>query len=173
MRSKGPPLSSFALAILGSSAACDDDPGVAEGIAQEQVGPDGGLVSSADGVLSISIRPGALREPVVVTVEPSDEAPPVFGPVYRVRPDIDLRVPAVVTYRHMLPADPESGNIGVVLREDFETGMGQWIVLPVLGREVDAETIFASDTRLSMFYGLLEGGGPEDPDAAETGETGQ
>lgn len=146
----------LAFSLLGLVTACDEDSDPAEGLVERKIGSEGGWVTSADGVLSISIRPGALREPTLVTIEPTDETPPVFSPVYRVRPNVPLSIPAVVTLRHPLPSDPELAQVGAVLREDFEAGLGQWIALPRLQLDVEAEKVLASDDGLSMFYGLLD-----------------
>jgi hypothetical protein len=57
----------------------------------------------------------------------------------------------------------------VVLREEFELGQGRWRPLELTRLEPDNELIAATDPRLSMFYGLLDGGGTADTDATSGG----
>lgn len=125
----------------------------------------GGVVTSDDGVLSVALRPDSLSESAQVCVQqasgPPDGPPPAFGRAYRVTPDVDLDVAASITYQDTLPLQPDDTSIAVILREDFERGEGRWIALPVTRLEPENDLIAATDMRLSMFYGLLDGSGDD------------
>ena len=158
-----------------------------QGSAAQSVGPDGGLVSTDDEVLTIVIQPGALGEWVDIEIERSDAPPESFGPAYRVHPNITLDVFAEIIYRHDLPADPASAAIGAIHIEDYELGVAEWTPLPREpgGLIVAEKTLHARDSQLSYFYALLGEGGNADTggpttqgttmtssDASSTGDVG-
>jgi hypothetical protein len=132
------------------------------------IGPNGGLITSHDGVLTIVLQPGALDDLYDIEIFPSDEPPVIFGPAYRVRPDFALAVPAEVTYRRALPADPEGVAVAAIRRQDYEAEMGHWSPLPTLDVNLAADEVLATDDELSLYYGLLSG----DDAAATTGADG-
>jgi sugar lactone lactonase YvrE len=147
------------------------------------VGTDGGIVKSDDSVLTFALRPGALAEDTEICIRASDEPPDVFGPAYRVRPNLELALPATITYRHELPADPGAVTIGKVDRGEFEAGMGKWIPLERIALDTADQTVKATDDEIALFYALLDepgnagtsSGSSEDDngsaaDAAETSE---
>ena len=121
------------------------------------IGPDGGQISSHDGVLTLLILPGALDRSHEFVIAPSDTPPHIFGPAYRVQPDIDLMVNAEVTYARRLPNDPTGTSVAAIRRADFESGSGTWIKLPTVELDVDDQLVTATDNEVSLFYGLLEG----------------
>lgn len=145
------------LPVLAASGCRGDDGGSDNQCVV--IGAEGGLVTSADSVLTLALRPGALAEDTEICVRPSDEPPPVFGPAYRVRPTLPLALASTVTYRHELPADASSVTIGRVDRQEFEAGEGRWIPLPQLSVDVEDGLVKSSDTELSLFYALLDEGG--------------
>ncbi len=63
-------LAAFALALttLGGSGGCDEGAGA-------PIGPEGGLVISEDGRLSVEIPAGALDHTVFVSIHPVDDGP--------------------------------------------------------------------------------------------------
>ncbi|MEM6291953.1 MAG: hypothetical protein AAGA54_11835 [Myxococcota bacterium] len=134
----------------------------------------GGIISSHDSVLSLSFRPGSLSEDTEVCISPAERPPNgppfVYGEAYRVTPDIDLGVNLSVTYRFELPDDTSQTAIGVIRRADFEAGDGRWLSLPITRLEPDNKLVAGTDSRLSMFYGLLDDGGSGvvDPTVAST-----
>jgi hypothetical protein len=134
--------------------ACSDDPVESE-IVRKVIGPDGGVITSADGVLTIGIRPDTFDEPTEISIQASVEPPPTWSPAYRVRPNVELPISATLTLRHALPPAPSKVAIGAVLREDFEAGAGRWVTLPVTSLDETNELVRTTDTRLSMFYGLV------------------
>lgn len=133
--------------------APDDD----ERTVRARIGPSGGQISSHDGVLTVLILPGALEREQEFVVSPSDTPPLIFGPAYRVQPDIDLMINAEVTYARTLPNDPTGTAVAAIRREDFAAGSGTWIKLPTVELDVNDELVTATDAEVSLFYGLLEG----------------
>ena len=153
-------------------------------LVRKSIGPEGGLITSHDGVLTIVLQPAALPRTIDVEIFPSDEPPVIFGPAYRVRPDIELDVDAEVTYRRVLPSDPSGVAVAAIRKSDYEAEMGYWRALPSLDVDLEAERIVASDSELSLYYGMLEdapangsggmdggpgGPGTEGSDSADTG----
>ncbi len=137
-----------------SASGCGDatDPQTATA----QIGPSGGVITSIDSILTIAIRPGALEETTSLSIVRSDDAPRVFGPAYRISPNIELAVPATVTYRYELPEESTELNIGYVDPTEFESGQGRWRSLPVLRLSRSQNLVTATDSQLSLFYGLLD-----------------
>ena len=136
-------------------AGCQSEEGPT--LVRRTIGPEGGVIASHDEVLQIVIPPGALPRSVDIEIEPSDVPPPIFGPAYRVRPDIDLEIDAEVTYRRVLPSNPEGVAVAVIRREDYEQGAGAWVPLPVFELDVPNAIVSGLDRELSLFYGMLEG----------------
>ncbi len=124
---------------------------------RKRIGPSGGQVSSHDGVLTVLILPGALEREHEFIVTPSDTPPLIFGPAYRVQPDIDLAINAEVTYARRLPNDPTGTAVAAIHREDFKANAGSWIKLATVELDVEDDLVTATDSEVSMFYGLLEG----------------
>lgn len=146
-----------AAAALGASA-CKDDP-TADPCTT--LGPQGGIARSTDGRLSLSFRPNSLTETTEVCIELAGRPgpPAVYGEAYRVTPDIEVDVNISVTYREELPQDTSQTRVGVILREDFDAGQGRWLALPLTRLEPENDLVAGTDTRVSMFYGLLDDGG--------------
>lgn len=152
--------------VLGLGACGDSDPA---NLVRKSIGPSGGLISSHDGVLSIALLPGALSSEVDVEIFPSDEPPPIFGLVYRVRPDIDLMFGAEITYRRVLPGNPNAGVIGAIKLDNYSQEMGHWEPLERLAVNADQQAVIAVDDQLSLYYGLVEApGAPPLPSDGDT-----
>jgi hypothetical protein len=139
--------------LLVAIAGCTDEPAQ---VVRKTIGPEGGQVSSHDGVLSLLFHPGALPRATEIEVFPSDRPPPAFGPAYRVKPDLDLEVAMDVTYHGALPDDPARSAIAAIRRQHFEDGVGSWVGLPVTEVDPDKQLIAGLDAELSLYYGLLE-----------------
>lgn len=131
-------------------------------------------------MLTVLILPGALQRTHEFVITPSDTPPLIFGPAYRVKPDIDLMVNAEVTYARRLPNDPTGTAVAAVRKEAFEAGNGEWIELPTVELDVEDDLVTGTDDQVSLFYGLLEGAdvsgttsttstGTSDPSVGETG----
>lgn len=158
------------MVALGSTACRGDDD---TDVARAEVGPEGGTVVSADSVLTIAILPGALEETIQLTIERSDDPPEVFGPAYAVHPNLDLAVPATVTYRFPLPPDTSQTAVGYVDPDEFAEGRARWRPLPLGRVDVERNLVTGVDSQLSLFYGLLEDvtdiPDPTDTDGPATG----
>ncbi len=139
--------------VVGLAACSDGDP---PNLVRKTIGPRGGLISSHDRVLTLVLQPGALARDVEIEVFPSDEPPPIFGPAYRVRPQLELLVDAEVTYRRVLPSNPNAATVGVIRLDDYTQEMGYWRPLPRLALSVEQQSVIAIDDELSLYYGLLE-----------------
>lgn len=139
--------------LLGLSACADPDP---DHLVRRTIGPQGGQVSSYDDVLTIVLLPGALSHDVEIEVFPSDEPPPIFGPAYRVRPHVELLVDAEVTYRRVLPSNPNAATVAAIGLDDYTAEMGHWVPLPRLALLPEQQSVIAVDDELSLYYGLLE-----------------
>lgn len=135
-------------------AACGDD-GPAD-VVRKTIGPQGGLLSSHDEVLTIVLQPGALSSEVEIEVFPSDEPPPIFGPAYRVRPHVELMVDAEITYRRVLPSNANAAVVAAIRWDDYTSEMGYWQPLPRLAVRPEQQVVIGSDGELSLYYGLLE-----------------
>ena len=177
----------FALLCVGSLAVVsgcgEDDDGRT---VRANIGPSGGQISSHDGVLTVLILPGALDTTHEFSVAPSDTPPLIFGPAYRVQPDVPLSVNAEITYARTLPNDPTGTGVAAIRKEDFEAGSATWIKLPTVELDVNDDLVTATDSEVSLFYGLLQGddvsgttstttattdptNDTDDPSASETG----
>lgn len=157
MRCYGAHLRLVASPVLALAVTACKDGGSASETVRKTIGIDGGLITSADGVLTIAIRSDALSDPTEISIQQSDDPPRVHGPAYRVEPDIDLAIAASISYRYDLPRDPDEATIGVILREEFEAGQGRWNPLPVISIDPADELVKSTDARLSMYYALLAG----------------
>lgn len=131
------------------------------GVARKTIGVEGGLVSSTDGILRIVLLPGALDEDTEIVIFRSSEPPPIFGPAYRVQPDIPLKVGAEVTYQRTLPL---GGSAIVAIRpDDYEEGLGAWTPLDDRWKPSD-DAVAGIDDQLSLYYGVYEVAIPDDND---------
>lgn len=131
------------------------------------IGTDGGQITSHDGVLTLLFLPGALDQEEEIVIAPSDTPPRIFGPAYRVRPDVDLNVAAEVTYRRVLPNDPTGTAVAAIRRADFSAGAANWVPLPRTELDERNDLVGGIDTEISLFYAMIE---DADPDIA-TGST--
>lgn len=87
------------LALLVAVAACDDGSTI--------VGPEGGVVTSYDGRVSLYIPEGALEEEVAIFIDEIDEGPEgAVGPTYEITPRLTfLTAPADIVYDFGLEAE--------------------------------------------------------------------
>lgn len=139
--------------LLTLGACADAGP---DDLVRKTIGPGGGLISSHDDVLTIVLQPGALARDVEIEVFPSNEPPPIFGPAYRVRPQLPLMVDAEVTYRRVLPSNPNAATVGAIRLDDYTQEMGSWRPLPRVSLSVAQQSVMSLDDELSLYYGLLE-----------------
>lgn len=139
--------------VLLMAPGCDEE---REDLVRKAIGPEGGLISSHDRVLTLVFQPGALDEEHEIEIFPSDEPPLVFGPAYRVRPNLELAVDVEVTYRRVLPTNPDRVAVAAIRLEDYEAEEGHWVALPRLSIDVDSGAVLASDPQLSLYYSMVE-----------------
>jgi len=140
---------------------------------RKTIGPHGGLISSHDDVLTLVFQPGALSEDTEIEISPSDEPPPIFGLTYRVRPDEPVMVDVEVTYRRVLPNNPNGAKVGAIRLDDYSDEMGHWRALPRLALSVEQQSVIAIDDELSLYYGLLEDvSAPPLPEGGSEGTAG-
>lgn len=150
---------------LGAGACRDaSDPEVARGV----IGPKGGQLTSVDSILTIAIRPQALEENVELTIQRSTTPPDVYGPAFRVTPNLPLAIPATVSYRFALPDDTSETAIGYVDPLEFAAGEGRWHTLTTLRLDPAEKLVTATDAQLSLFYGLLDGNPPDPTGGPDT-----
>ena len=119
-----------------------------------RIGPEGGLLTSYDGVVTIAILPDALDSTIDFFIEPSTAPPQIYGPAYRVDPNPTLAIAATVTYRFDLPM--ERAAVVAVDPLDYVEGDARWTLLPRI--DVDDRLVKAKDSQVSIFYGLLDDG---------------
>lgn len=129
------------MTLAGPLAGCD--------AAGDGIGPEGGIVESADGRLSIDIPEGALDETVDITIEEVDDLPEdALGPAYRVMPvGTVFNGPVFVVYNYGARGmEVEPDDIVLVVERD-----GEWSRMP--DRHVYAEEglVSASALYLSTF----------------------
>lgn len=170
-----PWISSLALGLL---TACPSEPFETD-VVCKTIGPAGDAVTSADSVLTIGIRPGAVSEPFDLCIRPAAKRREleVYGPAYRVTENIDLAIPAALSYLHPLRGDPDEFSIGAVLLEEYLAGNAVWRPLPTTRVDVVNGIVTANDERISMYYGLLDDvrgsttvAATSEPDSESTGD---
>lgn len=125
-------------------------------VVSAEIGPDGGTVSSADSILTIAILPGALDETITLTIERSNEPPSVYGPAFVVHPNVQLDIPATVSYRFELPADTSETAIGWVDPDEYDAGQARWRALETIQLDESRDLVTGVDPQVSRFYALLD-----------------
>lgn len=137
------------------------------------MGRSGGLLFSADNVLSIALQPEALDDDVRFCVVESERGPEIYGNSYRVYPNPELHYAAEVSYRFALPDDVSEINIGRVDPDAYGKGEGKWESLAGCRVEVDARQVSCEDDQIAKFYGLLDNfdGPVTDTNAGTTGDS--
>ncbi len=117
-----------------------------------RIGPSGGHLASADGVLRLQIPAGALAEEVELAIEPlTDTAPHGVGTAYRLSPEGQIFLAPVQLAFAFGPEVTSAGGLGVAFRAAGES----WRALP--RREIDSasRTVRASTTHFSD-WALIE-----------------
>jgi hypothetical protein len=140
-----------ALAPLGGCGQLDES--------CQLVGRAGGLIQSADSVLSIAVPPEALDESIEFCVAPpTGKTPPAsYGPAYRVAPATKLSYSATISYRFNLPHDTSETNIGFIDDAALAVGMGDWVPLETCRIEHDPRQVQCKGGDIEPYYALLDG----------------
>jgi hypothetical protein len=129
----------------------------------DTIGPDGGVVTSRDGRVTLDIPPGALAHEVAITIEEIDEGPEgSIGRVYEILPShTQLLVPALIEVD--LGAAKSDGDIEPQLTaasmEDvvITTERGDhWVDLADLDVDVESQIASASVMYFSSYAIVLE-----------------
>lgn len=135
--------------VIGSCAAAPEE-------RCATIGRAGGLLFSADNVLTIALQPEALDEDTDFCVVESERGPEIYGKAYRVYPNPKLHFAAQISYRYALPDDTSEINIGRVDADDFAEGMGRWESLDGCRVEEGSRLVSCEDDEIAKFYGLLD-----------------
>ncbi len=119
------------------------------------IGPAGGFLASADGVLTLTVPPAALTGTVDFTIQPiTNETPGGSGIGYRLGPDGQtFKVPAQLSFRYDDP-DP-SGTLGQALGVAYQDAQGYWRSIKAVDRDANARTLTVSTTHLSDWGNFL------------------
>jgi hypothetical protein len=115
----------------------------------EGIGPEGGVVESDDGRLTLDIPEGALDEPVEITIEEVDDLPEgALGPAYRVEPvGTVFEGPVQVVYNYGARGmDVDPSDVALVVDRG-----AQWAVMPDRRVYAEAGLVSASALYLSTF----------------------
>jgi hypothetical protein len=64
-----------------------------------------------------------------------------------------------VIYTRVLPANTDGVAVAAIQLDDYTAEMGHWVPLPRLSIDVDSGAVFATDAKLSLYYGMLDSGG--------------
>ena len=128
----------------------------------DTVGPEGGVVTSRDGRVTLDIPPGALQSEVVVTIEEVDEGPEgSIGRVYEILPShTQLLVPAYIevdlgaakTDGEAEPQLTAAAMEDVVITSAREN---DWVGLADLDVDTDAQVVSGSVTYFSTYAIVL------------------
>lgn len=139
-----------------------------ERVAQNTIGPEGGVVTSDDDGFTMILWPGALGEYVDFVVTPAVEVPMAFGDAYAVTPNPDLGIAATILLRGDLPDPPSLANVGAL-----DVDATAWRVVPRVDGGVDAndETVRAYDAKVAAAYAMLDMGGTTEPTGTTSTET--
>ncbi len=139
----------LALTALGSLAAgCDQGSGT-------EVGPEGGLVVSDDGRLTVEVPAGALHDTVHVSIHAVDEGPEGAVRVYAIEPmGTALVLPAMVEYDWSVSAGSEGLSLEAGSMTDptlvIERG-DQWRQMADRTVDADAQYVAAS----ANYFGIV------------------
>ena len=126
--------------------------------ARATIGSSGGMLTSSDGLLTLSIPSGALAQDTVIGIQPIDnQAPGGLGSAYRLTPDGQtFAAPVTLTYS---PAGGQpDGSTLSELGTAFQTGDGTWQVLPGGSADNAAGTYTATTTHFTdySFFAYLD-----------------
>lgn len=135
---------SLATSIVAISLLAGCDP-----TGDDVVGPEGGVVVSRDGRLTLDIPAGALDEAIEITIEEADELPEgALGPAYRVLPlGTVFDAPVHVLYDYgAMGMDVEAQDIELVAEHADD-----WSRLADRLIHEEDETVSASALYLSIF----------------------
>lgn len=134
------------LGLVALSLGTPDGCGATEGL----IGPEGGVVRSADGRFTLEIPEGALNEPVKISVRAVDCEQDYEADCYQVSPSgVGFSFPAVATYEAAELPTMESISLSM-------KGQTGWQQLPDLIVDEEDEFVSASVLYLSSIAVLSQ-----------------
>ena len=118
------------------------------------IGSAGGTVVSADGIVAVTIPPGALAGDVTIAVAPTTSpGAPTISQAYEIGPTgTQFATPATILFRF------GSLNVGRAALQ-IATFEGGWVPFQFAVIDEDAKTISGTTTHLSL-YAIVASGGP-------------
>lgn len=120
----------------------------------DEIGPEGGVVVSADGRMALEIPAGALDEAVEITIEIAGSAEGSMSPVYVVEPiGLTFQFPTELVYDYDDEALGEHDADELVMVTHRELG---WDYLPDQKLDEDDQTISVSLMAASAVTVVLE-----------------
>jgi hypothetical protein len=133
-------------------------------IARITVGPEGAVVSSSDGAVSIGIPPGAVETSVDITVQALTNSPPGLGNAYQVGPAGQVfLLPVTLTFQNTT-----TGTIDTVTAA-FRVSQSFWVREPEVVRDAPGNTVAATVTSFDRTdWTLYPVGGTTNRDLAGT-----
>lgn len=125
------------------------------------IGPEGGTLTSADGVLTVDIPPGAVEQEFTLTIDEAFDAPGgSLGQVYDVGPDGQQFADPGVTITYDLSRLDTAFEItdALQLASLDPAGDGGWV--PLMGSMLDRASLSVTGTTTHFtLFGLVEGAG--------------
>lgn len=143
-------LRSIATVAIAVSILAGCDP-----MGDDVVGPEGGVVVSRDGRLTLDIPEGALADDVAITIEQADDLPEgALGPAYRVLPvGTVFQTPVHVLYDYgAMGMEVDAQDIELVAQRSAD-----WSRLADRDLFEDEDIVSASALYLSTFCVVLRG----------------
>ncbi len=121
------------------------------------VGPEGGTVESADGLLTLTFPKGALAQPTTIGIQPiTNTAPGGIAGAYRLTPSgTTFANPVQLTFA--IDAADQQGAVAETITIGFQDDDHYWWAVPEadVQREFDAGTISVSTTHFSDWSWLV------------------
>ena len=123
--------------------------------ASELMGPDGGILASADGALSLRVPPGALAVPTSLTVQAITAEAPGATRAFRLGPEGQTflsPVELVLSFRE----EDVAGSAAEALEVGFQNANGSWSVREDFALDAAARTLTGTTTHFSD-WSMLQG----------------
>jgi len=140
---------SLLLATLACAAVAGCDP-----VSEDAIGPEGGVVVSDDGRLTLEVPAGALDEAVDITIEEAEDLPEgALGPAYDVQPrGLVFGAPIRVVYNYSAQGtDVPAADVSLVVERTDE-----WV--PLADRHVfEGDSIISASALYLSTFCVVEG----------------
>jgi hypothetical protein len=119
------------------------------------IGAEGGALAAAGGAVTVTLPPGSVGAPSVVTALPiSSRARGAVGASYRIESSERLAGPVKLTFRGLAayPSGVGVGSLGI----RFQDARGFWVPPEVVTRDAGANTLTATTSHLSDWTLVLD-----------------